>query len=362
VLEDLASHAAPWACGSARDSDVVISSRVRLARNVAGYPFLTRAAASQQAEIEQVVRDAVLRSRCAPDIRYCSLPDLTPSQRQLLRERHLISRELAEAEYPCGMAYGADERLSVMVNEEDHVRIQGLAGGFELRQTWDRVNAADSAVEGCVVYAFSPDLGYLTACPTNVGTGIRVSVMLHLPALSLMGELQKVFASAAKIDFAVRGAYGERSEALGDFYQVSNQKTLGRSEEEIIAKLEAVIPQVVGYERRVRRALLKQDRNAVEDRVFRAYGLLRYARTMAAEEALHLLSYLRLGANTGLLPQFKAEQINPLFMLSQTGHLEQTERREMTAEVANAARAELLRRWIGGDGVADKGPCQAPGQ
>ena len=335
-----------WLKEGGLDSDVVVSSRVRLARNLAGFPFLNRASATQKAEIEKTARDALLRSACAPELQYFSMCDLPPSDRQLLLERHLISRELAEAEHPCGAAIGRCEQLSVMVNEEDHVRIQGLCSGFGLHPTWKLVDAADTAIEQQVAYAFDPDLGYLTACPTNVGTGIRVSVMLHLPGLALTGELQKVFASAAKIDFAVRGTFGESSEALGDFYQMSNQKTLGRPEEEIVAKLEAVIPQVVGYERRVRKALLHENRRTIEDRVFRAYGILSHARSVAGEEALHLLSHLRLGANLGILPQFDADAVYPLFVRCRRAHLQKTVERELTDEEADALRADLLRRTM----------------
>jgi len=348
MVRDLFSNAAEWLRSGGRDGDVVISSRIRLARNVAGFPFLTRASASQQQEVEETVREAVLKSECAPDLEYHSLPDAPAEQRQLFVERHLISRELAEADHPCGVGFGHDEKLSIMVNEEDHVRIQGLHAGLELGETWRFVDEADTAIERHIAYAFDPDLGYLTACPTNVGTGIRVSVMLHLPALTLTGELQKVLASAAKIDFAVRGTYGESSEAFGDFYQISNQKTLGRPEEEIIAKLEAVIPQVVAYERRVRKALLKEDRATVEDRVFRAYGILTHARSVATEEALHLLSQLRLGANLGILPGLTADDISPLFVLTQPAHLQRLHERELAPDGLDVARADLLRQCIGG--------------
>ena len=359
MLSDLASHAAEWLRTAGREADVVISSRVRLARNVAGFPFLTRASEAQQREIEETARDAITSSGCAPGLEYFSLPEIPASQRQLFVERHLVSRELAEADHPCGVGFGDGEALSVMVNEEDHLRVQGLQAGLELRKAWDQVNAADTAIEGRVPYAFDTDLGYLTACPTNVGTGIRVSVMLHLPALAITGELQKVFASAAKIDFVVRGTYGESSGALGDFYQVSNQKTLGRSEEEIIAKLEAVIPEVVGYERRVRDALLKDDRAAVEDRVFRAYGILRYARSVPPEEALHLLSHLRLGVNMGILPGFELKEIDPLFVLTQPAHLQFMRKQELTDDESNAVRANFLRQCIRTDN-GDKAGTSSP--
>lgn len=342
--------AAQWQRETGPDGDVVISSRVRLARNVAGFPFLPKASEAQQREIEEKLRDAVEAAQTEEPLRYHSMQELTALQRRALAERRLVSRELAEADWPSGVGYGPSERLSAMVNEEDHLRIQGLHAGMEIRGTWQMVDQADTAVEAVVPYAFHPELGYLTACPTNVGTGIRVSVMLHLPALAMTGELQKIFAMASKIDFVVRGLYGESSEGLGDFFQVSNQKTLGRSEEEIVGKLETVIPQVVRYERRVREALMKDDRVAVEDRVFRAWGLLRHARRIGAEESLHLLSHLRLGAHLGLLSGLAPERINHLFVACQPAHLQMQAGGEMETQERDEYRARMLRQAMDGAG------------
>ena len=335
-----------WLRDAGNDGDVVISSRVRLARNLAGFPFLTRASESQQREIEAALRGAIVESGCADDVRYHSIPDMPPLRRQILVERRLISRELAQAERPCGVGCAFGERVSMMVNEEDHLRIQALAAGLDVRETWKLVDRVDTAIERRAPYAFHPEFGYLTACPTNLGAGIRVSVMLQLPALAMTGELQKVFTMAGRIDFAVRGIYGESSEALGDFYQISNQKTLGRSEEEIVGKLEAVIPQIARYERRVREALLKEDRLSVEDRVFRAYGILSHARTLDAEEALHLLSHLRLGVDLGLLTQFSLGEINALFLLCQPAHLRAMNGGELDKSRAGNVRAAFLRSSI----------------
>lgn len=344
--EDVTSQAVQWLRKAGPEGDVVISSRVRLARNVAGYPFLTRASEAQQREIEQKICEALEKADFPEGFQYFTLPDMDPLRRQALAERRLVSRELAEAAHPCGVGWTRDESLSAMANEEDHLRIQGLHAGMEIRETWKMVDDADSAIERHLSYAFHPELGYLTACPTNVGTGMRASVMLHLPALALTGELKKIFAMASKIDFAVRGLYGESSDGLGDFYQVSNQKTLGRSEEEIVGKLETVIPEVVEYERRVRNALLSEDRLSVEDRVFRAYGLLRNARRVSSEEALHLLSHLRLGVNLRLLPQYSLETINSLFVVCQPAHLRIMAGRNMDDREADEFRAHLLRKYV----------------
>jgi len=344
---DGAVRPAGWLRALSEDSDVIISSRARLARNIAGYPFLTRASETQQREIEERVRQAALAASIAPDFQYFTLNGLPESQRQILVERRLISQDLAQAPRPCGVGFGLGEQLSIMVNEEDHVRIQAIQAGMSVRSAWRIVDAADTALEQRIAFAFHPEFGYLTACPTNVGSGARASVMLHLPALSISGELQKVFAMASKIDFVVRGLYGESSEGLGDFYQVSNQRTLGRPEEEIVSKLETVIPQIVRYERKVREALLKDDRAAVEDRVFRAYGLLSQCRTAGADEALGLLSHVRLGVCLGLLPQFDLGAVNSLFLYTQPGHLQVIAGRSLSSAEAGVFRADMLRREIG---------------
>ena len=343
---DGALQSPAWLRGDGPEADIVVSSRVRLARNLAGFPFLTRASEAQQREIEGSVREAVGQCPSLAGLEYLYLPDLSTARRRMLVERRLISKELVEADHPCGVVCAFGNRVSLMINEEDHIRIQALSPGLDARSTWGLVDEADSAIEARLPYAFHPELGYLTACPTNVGTGIRVSVMLHLPALAMTGELEKVFAMAAKIDFVVRGLYGESSEGLGDFYQISNQKTLGRSEDEIVGKLETVIPQVVRYERRVREALMKDDRPAVEDRVFRAYGILSHARCLDPEEALHLLSHLRLGVSMDLLPQFTLDEVNGLFLLSQPAHLRKAAGRSFDKDEARIVRAEFLRKRV----------------
>ena len=226
--------------------------------------------------------------------------------------------------------------------------MQVLRGGLDLGAAWERAAALDDAVQGRVPYAFDETYGYLTACPTNVGTGLRVSVMLHLPALAMTRELQRVFNAAAKIDFVVRGLYGEGTQGHGDFFQVSNQKSLGRSEREIINNLEVVIPKIVGYERKVRQDICAEHRRQVEDRIFRALGLLRNARLMTSEEALHLLSQLRLGALIGLVSDVDTPTLHRLFILSRPAHLQRLHGRELDEPERDAARADFLRRALGG--------------
>ena len=344
-----------WMTGLGHESDVVISSRVRLARNAAGHRFMSRASLEERRELLEKLRAAAERCRAISDMEYFDLEQLPETDRQLLVERHLISRELAEAEGPRGVAISGDEVVSVMMNEEDHLRMQVLHGGFELEETWALMNRLNAAMEKEVPFVFDPTYGYLTACPTNVGTGLRVSVMLHLPALAMTRELQRVFTAAAKIDFIVRGLYGEGTQAHGDFFQISNQKTLGRSEKEILESLSVVIPQIVRYERKVREAMSAEHRRQVEDRIWRAYGILRNARVISSEEALHLLSQLRLGVNLGIVKDLDVPMIHKLFVLTRPAHLQKMEGRALEAQERDAARADFLRKCFAAPGVSPHG-------
>src|SRR5262245_25406924 len=299
-LSDLTNHAGEWLRGNGPMSEIVISSRIRLARNISGYPFLARCTRSQRTHVEHKVRDTILAASISSETLYVDLEQAPEIDRQLLVERHLISKPHATAEGSRGVAVSQDEAIAIMVNEEDHLRIQALRSGLQLEEAWEQINKVDDALESKLDYAFHPRFGYLTACPTNVGTGIRVSVMLHLPALKLTGEIEKVFRAAKDMRLAVRGLYGEGTEATGDFYQISNQTTLGKSEEDIISDFKLqVIPKIIDYEHQARRTLLNDRTVALDDKVCRALGILRSARLLASEETLFLLSHLRMGVNLG---------------------------------------------------------------
>jgi len=346
-LSDLTTRAGEWLRGSGPRSEIVISSRIRLARNVSGYQFLTRCTRNQRTNLEHKVRDAVLGAGLAPQMLYVDLQDAPEIDRQLLVERHLISKPHAASEGARGVAVGLDETLSIMVNEEDHLRIQVLRSGLQLEEAWDQINEIDNKLEGKLDYAFHPRFGYLTACPTNVGTGIRVSVMLHLPALKLTGEIEKVFRAARDMRLAVRGLYGEGTEATGDFYQISNQTTLGKSEEEIIADFkQLVIPKIIEYEHQARRVLLNDRTAALDDKVFRALGLLRSARLMASEETLFLLSHLRMGIHMGRIKDIDIRTVNELFLLTQPAHLQRLIGKKIDGDIRRCARAEFIRQRL----------------
>jgi protein arginine kinase len=342
-LDNLTHTSGEWLRGQGPESDIVISSRIRLARNLAAFPFTNRSNAHQKAEIEAFLRDRIARLDVEPRLAYLSVPTLSSLDRQLLVERQLISRELAAADGPRGVAVAPHETLSLMVNEEDHLRLQVMRSGFSLDGAWEDIDRVDDLLEQRVSYAFSEEFGYLTACPTNVGTGMRASVMLHLPALVIARQIEKVFRALQKINLAVRGLYGEGSRASGDFYQISNQVTLGKSEATILSEIREVIPQIITYERQARTTLIRETRQALQDKVSRAFGTLCSATMMTSEETMDLLSSVRLGINLGLLEDLTIPTVNELFIHTQPAHLQKLMGTALDGEERNAARARYLR-------------------
>lgn len=337
--------------GSGPDSDVVISSRIRLARNLADYPFITRASPQDRIEIERTFREALNRLGEKLHPTWVDVAKLPGLDRQFLVERQLISREHADSEGARGVAIDENEQFSLMINEEDHLRIQVLKSGFDLQGAWEKINAIDDLIESQVTYAFNERLGYLTACPTNVGTGMRVSVMLHLPALVITRQIDKLFRSLQKISLAVRGLYGEGSQAMGDFYQISNQITLGRSEVDLVKQVGEVVPSILEYERKARDYLIKESKQNLHDRVSRAYGILRTAQTISSEETMHLLSSVRMGVNLGLIPEVGMPVLNQLFIHTQPAHLQKLNGSELDTADRNIERARYLRRHLNNGGT-----------
>ena len=346
-LEELAKSSGEWLRGSGPESDIVISSRIRLARNLADFPFISRANPGDRSEIERILREGVLKiSGDAADLSYVDVNKLEGLDRQFLVERQLISREHAESQGARGVAIDRNEQVSLMINEEDHLRIQVMHSGLDLTGAWDKINKIDDLVESQVTYAFNDRLGYLTACPTNVGTGMRVSVMLHLPALAITRQIDKLFRSLQKISLAVRGLYGEGSQAMGDFYQISNQITLGRSETDLVKQVGDVVPTIIEYERKAREFLIKESHENLHDRVSRAYGILRTAQTISSEETMHLLSSVRMGVNLGLIADLGIPTINKLFIYTQPAHLQKLNGSELDTADRNIERARYLRRHL----------------
>jgi len=355
-----ADPAPEWLRGEGEASDVVLSSRVRLARNLAGTMFASKSTTRDRQRSLDLCRDRILMCDVAPRVVWEELHEASNLRRQLLVERHVISKQLSKgragigsaAEDPRGVAFSVpDERLAIMVNEEDHLRIQGIRSGMALGAVWREVDAIDDRLEAGLEYAFHPRFGYLTACPTNVGTGLRMSVMLHLPALRLTGEIEKVKRAANDMNLAVRGFYGEGSDAVGDLYQLSNQTTLGRTESMVLDQLEGdILPRVIEYERFARRELMSKRRVALEDQVWRAWGTLASARLLTTEEAMQAISLARLGVLLGVIPGDRpgadGRTLNLLWLLVQPAHLQRVVGRELDQEQRRVARASLMRMRI----------------
>ncbi len=346
-IDKLAKTRGEWLATGGPMNDVVISSRIRLARNLADHRFLPRAEEAERIEIEQILEDAISASAFGSQTFYVEIDKADPLDRQLLVERHLISRQHADGQGSRGAAIAHSEMFALMLNEEDHLRIQVLRRGMNLDDAWGEAARLDNALETSVAYSYHPGYGYLTACPTNVGTGLRVSVMLHLPALKLTGELEKVFRAAKDMNLAVRGLYGEGTDALGDFFQLSNQTTLGRTEDQILAEFtETIIPAIVKYEQNARQMLRTEKLSALDDKIFRALGLLENARLITTDEALYLLSHLRLGVLLDRLDGVNLDTLNDLFLFIQAAHLQKRHHTALVGEERSVARAELIRRMI----------------
>lgn len=342
-LDSLIPSTGEWLRGSGPEADIVVSTRIRLARNLASFPFTNRASALQKAEIEALLRDRIARIDLPPPLQYVHVAGLPSLDRQFLVERQLVSREMANADGPRGVAFDDRESVSLMVNEEDQLRLQVMKSGLALDEAWHEIDRVDDLIEDKVTYAFSEEFGYLTACPTNVGTGMRASVMLHLPALGLTKQIEKVFRALQKINLVVRGLYGEGSRASGDFYQISNQVTLGKSEPTALDEIRVVNQEIIAYERQARNALMRENRQGVQDRVARAFGTLQSATMMTSEETMELLSSVRLGVNLSLIDDVSVGTVNELFLHTQPAHLQKLMGAPLDGEERNAARARYLR-------------------
>jgi protein arginine kinase len=347
TIRQFAGQCGEWLRGSGPESDIVISSRIRLARNLADFPFVRRCTEHDRAAVERTVREKLRTCDKFSNLLFLNVTTMEAVDRQFLVERQLISRELAESSGARSVAVDPREQYSLMINEEDHLRIQLMKSGLDLQSAWQQINEIDDLIESRLSYAFHERLGYLTACPTNVGTGMRVSVMLHLPALVITRQIEKVFSSLQKISLAVRGLYGEGSQAMGDFYQISNQITLGRSEEDLLRQVGDVVPVLIDYERRAREYLVRESQQDLHDRVSRAFGILCSAQTISSEETMHLLSSVRMGVNLGLIRDVEMPTVNQLFIQTQPAHLQKIRGVELGTADRNVERALYLQRHLG---------------
>ncbi len=339
-----------WLDASGDHSGVVLSTRIRLARNVEGFAFSARAREGERLRVLSRVREAVQTTPPLQDTVLLRVDELDTDERLLLHERHLVSRELAglDPQHPIrsGAAVFLGDGVSVMVNEEDHLRLQTLRSGFDPMAAYQMLESVDEELGRRVPYAFHPEFGFLTSCPTNTGTGLRASVLIHLPGLVLTKEIAKVLAGLQAMGLTYRGLYGEGSEVVGNFFQISNQTTLGRSEEELLDHLGRVVRHVIEREEEARRVLLRDAGYIIEDKLWRAYGTLRYARSLTFDEAMNYLSGVRLAVGLKLIAGLSVYTLNKLLIFSQAAHLSHTEGRSLSESDANLVRARYVRQAL----------------
>ncbi len=303
-----------WYTECGKEGDVVLSSRVRLARNLKGVPFPARANEEAQSLVLSRCKEAILERENSwkKQVKFIDLSVMEPYEKQAIAERHLISPQMMDNNVKRGILLSDDNRLSILLNEEDHIRIQVMAAGFDLDQCFEEANRVDDLMEETVEYAFDHQIGYLTCCPTNAGTGMRASVMVHLPALTLSGTVNQVIDSLAQLGMTVRGIFGEGSKAVGNLYQISNQLTLGASEEDILEKFKQIVEEVIEKEREMRKRLLQTQKYKLEDRLMRSLGILKYAVVLNSDEAMKRLSDVRLGIELGLIKDITLEMVNSI--------------------------------------------------
>ena len=328
-------------------NDLVVSSRVRLARNIEGFPFSQWASSADLKRIADHAKDAIRRSQRLKSAHVFNIEELEPIDRHFLAEGYMISRELAKSGIERYVAIDPEQVAGVMINEEDHLRLQVLTAGSNLRNDWERINAIDDELEQHLAYAFSNTFGYLTACPTNVGTGIRCSIMVHLPALVISRRIEKVLNAVTQIGLTVRGISGEGSEIVGNLFQISNQWTLGISEKETIEKIEKILQHILEQEIKAQTQLVEENRAAVEDRIWRAYAVLKHARVVSSNEAIELLSSIRFGRSLKILHSPSCESLNEMIIHIRPAHLQKRAGKALSASERDEYRAELLREWIG---------------
>jgi protein arginine kinase len=342
-IADLLASSGEWLKASGPESYIVISSRVRLARNIDDIPFAPKMNDEHAASLLARVASAAERSALLGELTYFDLDSVSDIEKQFLLERHVVSNDFVNAAKKRGLFLRRDEACSVMVNEEDHLRLQVIKSGFDLRHAFELADRIDDEFGKNLSYAFLGDKGYLTSCPTNLGTGMRASCMLHLPALVITKRVNRILELIQRLSFTARGFWGEGTQAMGNFFQVSNQVTLGSREEEIVLNLEALIKQIVAYELEARNHLMNTFRMTVEDRIWRAYGILRHARVMTTAEALGHLSLVRLGVDLGVIEGLPAGDVNAMLLLIHPAHLQMTHGKELEQEDRDMLRASVLR-------------------
>jgi protein arginine kinase len=355
----LADFGLGWLEGGGPHADIVLSTRVRLARNLQGHAFSPRSRDQERESILDQVRRAAEQTSIKGGITL-DIAELSPLSRRVLHERHLISRELAgeDGAMPprgAGLVIGPRDTLGVMINEEDHLRMQALLSGLRLQEAYGRVDRLDEELGGRLPFAYHQEYGYLTSCPTNAGTGLRASILIHLPGLVLTKEIGRVLQGIGQVGLTFRGLYGEGSEVVGNFFQISNQTTLGKSEEDLLEHLQKTAGNVMQWEIQARNVLMKEAPTLIEDKIWRAYGLLRYARSLSFDEVMNLLSGIRLGVSMNLLSGLRVYTLNKIMIYAQNAHLEQAAGRPLSEAEADLHRAAYVRRALAADGPTIEG-------
>ncbi len=345
-FSNVTSNAGEWLRGEGPHHQIVISSRVRLARNLRNRAFPGWAKKAERTAILELIKARVEGLPEMQDAFSEVLQELSPLEKQVLVERHLISREHAAKGGGSAVVMNRRQTLSLMINEEDHLRMQAIRSGLQLKQAFKLVDKIDTALENQLEFAYDPRLGYLTACPTNVGTGMRASAMLHLPGLVLSELINQVIQAVSKIGLAVRGLYGEGTEAMGNLFQISNQTTLGDKEEDIINRLTKVVETIIGKEHDARQVLIQKKSSTLSDQIGRAYGVLTFAHAMTSKEALNLLSIIKLGVDLGAFPEDRRLPIDELFIDTQPAHLQKSSQQKLNAEERDHLRAQIIRERL----------------
>jgi protein arginine kinase len=345
AVDELVKQPGAW-LEVGENTGIIVSSRVRLARNIRGRRFPGWAAEGESQRLLQDLIPVFKRLETCRDQIVLEMEALNRVEKEILIERHLVSRDLGEKKKGSAVVLRRDESIAIMINEEDHIRMQAMSPGLNLQKLWKLIDEVDSEIEKSVEYAFSPQLGYLTSCPSNVGTGIRASVMLHLPGLVLMNEINSIIKAVGKMGLAVRGMWGEGTDAAGNMFQISNQTTLGETEQTIIGRLEKIVQEINGHERNSRARLMEQKENQIRDHFGRAVGILTNANLLNSKETLDMLSALRLGLDLGLTSRWQRAMIDELFLLIQPGHLQKLEGRAIGSEKRDLARAKLIRQKL----------------
>lgn len=328
------------------DNDIIISTRVRLARNLSKYPFPNAMDKEVKEKVRTELEGCIINSNStlSKDFEVYHMAELDSVKKQMLAEKHLISLELLKKN-DASVLINKDENMSVMLMEEDHLRLQVIMGGFKLDEAYETASKVDDVIDENVQYAFDADFGYLTSCPTNTGTGLRASVMMHLPALTMTNSIQRIASSAGGLGIAVRGMYGEGSKASGSLYQISNQVTLGLTENEIIEKVKNIVNQIAEHEKQAREKLMENNRDYIEDKLYRSYGILKYARSISSEEAKTLISDVLMGKNMGIIENINNSLIE-LMIKSEPAYIEHMAKKRLTPEERDKQRAELIREKI----------------